>query len=157
MSTGKKSSSSSKASNQPPAVDIAGELPSTGVVHHQEYRVEAFSGPLPDPKVFEYYERVCPGAAREILEMAKLEQRHRHADTRATRRLQFSGQFFGFLLAGGGIFGGVYVAHEGQSLVGFSLFFSGLATLIGATVWENHRKDKQAAAQARDGKKEARS
>jgi uncharacterized membrane protein len=135
-------------------VELPGTLPTGAVVHHQEIRVETFSGPLPDPKVLEYYERVCPGAAREILEMAKLEQKHRHADTRAGRWLQFSGQFFGFLLAGGGIFGGVYVAHEGQSLVGFSLFFSGLATLIGATVWENHRRAKQAAAQARDGKKE---
>jgi len=36
------------------------------------------SGPLPDPKTLEYYERVCPGSAQEIVNMAKVEQKFRH-------------------------------------------------------------------------------
>lgn len=36
------------------------------------------SGPLPDAEELSRYERVSPGFAREILEMAKKEQEHRH-------------------------------------------------------------------------------
>ncbi|MEB5837058.1 DUF2335 domain-containing protein [Pantoea dispersa] len=36
------------------------------------------SGPLPDPDELGRYEKVSPGFAREIMEMAKAEQRHRH-------------------------------------------------------------------------------
>lgn len=37
------------------------------------------SGPLPDSDELARYEKVSPGFAREILEMAKSEQRHRHS------------------------------------------------------------------------------
>jgi uncharacterized membrane protein len=36
------------------------------------------SGPLPDADELARYERVSPGFAREIMEMAKAEQKHRH-------------------------------------------------------------------------------
>lgn len=36
------------------------------------------SGPLPDPDELARYEKVSPGFAREIMEMAKAEQKHRH-------------------------------------------------------------------------------
>ncbi|MXW14084.1 MAG: DUF2335 domain-containing protein [Rhodothermaceae bacterium] len=38
---------------------------------------ESHSGPLPKAEQFEHYERVCPGAAKEILDMAKEEQKIR--------------------------------------------------------------------------------
>lgn len=37
------------------------------------------SGPLPPARDFAAYEQICPGAARDILEMAKEEQHQRHA------------------------------------------------------------------------------
>lgn len=40
--------------------------------------VEMFSGPLPHPQHLEKYEALVPGSAREILDMAKGEQSHRH-------------------------------------------------------------------------------
>lgn len=36
------------------------------------------SGPLPDPQELASYERISPGFAREIMDMAKAEQKHRH-------------------------------------------------------------------------------
>lgn len=40
------------------------------------------SGPLPDPEELSRYEKVSPGFAREILEMAKSEQSHRHTQNK---------------------------------------------------------------------------
>ena len=39
---------------------------------------ESFSGPMPHPRHLRGYEDIVPGGAREILEMAKGEQTHRH-------------------------------------------------------------------------------
>ena len=39
---------------------------------------ENFSGPMPHPRHLKGYEEIVPGSAREILDMAKAEQRHRH-------------------------------------------------------------------------------
>lgn len=36
-------------------------------------------GPLPTVRDFEGYDRVCPGAARDILDMAKQSQKHQHS------------------------------------------------------------------------------
>ncbi len=36
-------------------------------------------GPLPPVETFEGYERVCPGAASDILKMAQQQQSHQHA------------------------------------------------------------------------------
>ena len=48
------------------------KIASTIVASHHE-------GPLPDGPNFEHYEHVLPGAAREIVEMAKKEQRIKEA------------------------------------------------------------------------------
>jgi len=40
--------------------------------------MKTHKGPMPHPRTLGGYEDVIPGAAREILEMAKAEQRHRH-------------------------------------------------------------------------------
>jgi hypothetical protein len=50
----------------------------TQVVAMMATTVELFRGPLPPPDHFKGYEEVVPGGAREILNMAKREQRHRH-------------------------------------------------------------------------------
>lgn len=47
----------------------------TGV--SQEVEI-AYSGPLPDPATFAFYERTTQGAGERILAMAENEQRHRH-------------------------------------------------------------------------------
>ena len=37
----------------------------------------SYSGPLPPPAAFRSYEEVMPGAAKDIMEMAQQEQKHR--------------------------------------------------------------------------------
>jgi hypothetical protein len=40
--------------------------------------IELHKGPLPHPRILSGYDEIVPGAARDILDMARLEQRHRH-------------------------------------------------------------------------------
>src|SRR6266571_813586 len=47
------------------------------VIYQSEVRVH--SGPIPDSETLAGYERVVPGTAAEIVQMAVREQRHRHA------------------------------------------------------------------------------
>ncbi|MGV6264515.1 DUF2335 domain-containing protein [Escherichia coli] len=44
------------------------------------------SGPLPDADELAKYERISPGFAREIMDMAKAEQKHRHEYYKAGQR-----------------------------------------------------------------------
>ncbi|AXX02838.1 DUF2335 domain-containing protein [Cronobacter sakazakii] len=70
------------------------------------------SGPLPDPDELARYEKVSPGFAREILEMAKAEQSHRHkhmskGQSGAIWRDRI-GQIFGLIC----VFVFAYIAYE---------------------------------------------
>lgn len=70
------------------------------------------SGPLPDADELAKYERVSPGFAKEILEMAKSEQGHRHdhvanAQSGAIWRDRL-GQIFGLIC----VFVFAYIAYE---------------------------------------------
>jgi uncharacterized membrane protein len=92
------------------------------------------AGPLPDPRALEYYEKVCPGAAREIIEMAKREQVHRHSNDGAARLSLLLGQIFGFTLGLVGLLGGIYLASTGKSLAGLGVFITSLGSLVGVFV-----------------------
>jgi len=58
--------------------------------------LEMHKGPLPHPRILGGYDEIIPGAAREILEMAKAEQRHRH--TMENRETAYP--YFGMALGG---------------------------------------------------------
>jgi uncharacterized membrane protein len=60
------------------------ERASVRVVH--EFASRYHSGPLPPADVFSEYEAICPGAAREILDMAVREQAHSHSMDRDALR-----------------------------------------------------------------------
>jgi hypothetical protein len=47
------------------------------------------AGPLPTVETYEGYERVCPGAAREILDMAVRQQSHSHKMERYNAHSEF--------------------------------------------------------------------
>jgi len=71
-------------------------------------------GPLPVSTEFAAYEKVLPGAAREILDMAKAEQSHRHSNNRKDLNGGITHQFLALILGagllGGCIWGAVYLA-----------------------------------------------
>src|SRR5438552_18585994 len=76
----KASGKSSSSSSPSRAASAAAEISKAGsgeVSVRTEWQIH--SGPLPDPRTLEYYNRVHPGASGEIFAMAKVEQKHRHA------------------------------------------------------------------------------
>lgn len=135
MAKPKKSSLISSSTENPVAAKAAIQTTTT-VFHH--------SGPLPDPRTLEYYERVYPGAAREIIEMAKGEQADRHRDTFRNWLAHLLGQIFAFVLGMTGLCGGVLLLYVGKSLTGLGVFIASLGTLIGAAIWEKKQKSKPA-------------
>jgi len=86
---------------------------------------EKFSGPVAHPAYLEAYERILPGAAERLFQMAEGEQGHRHRNDRHAATFEsiyaMTGLTFGFLIGIGLVAGGVAVALSGESLVG-SLF-----------------------------------
>jgi len=78
-------------------------------------------GPLPVSSEFAAYEQVLPGAAREILDMAKAEQSHRHENNRKDLNGGITHQFLALLLGaallGGCIWGAVHLAMNDQTVI----------------------------------------
>jgi len=91
---------------------------------------ETFIGPMPPPEVLERYEAIYPGAAGMIFEEYKSQGGHRRdLESRVVRsniRNATIGQGMGFLLLGGIIAGGVFLAHEGRDLAGFGSIVSAI-------------------------------
>jgi uncharacterized membrane protein len=108
-----------------------------------------FAGPIPPPQMLADYERILPGAAERLLQMAEREQKHRHDSTSAAlerecaqdRRVAFlygSGQLCGFLIALGGMSAGALLCYAGRDIVGFGTFFVSLATLAGIFFYQRN-------------------
>jgi hypothetical protein len=79
--------------------------------------VRMFRGPLPPPEVFKGYDDVLPGSAREILDMASREQRHRHKMQWAEMAYPYLGWFAGFACFLACIAGSVYLAINNSQIV----------------------------------------
>lgn len=56
------------------------------------------SGPLPSVQEFEGYDRVCPGAARDILDMARAQQKHVHFIEKLEAFYPYLGQIVAVLI-----------------------------------------------------------
>ena len=78
----------------------------------------SYSGPLPPPAAFRSYEEVMPGAAKDIMEMAQQEQKHRMnwemTYLNAEIGNQQQGQMFGLLAAVLCISGTVFLGYVGE-------------------------------------------
>ena len=80
MGKGKRKRGSAESQQQPAKIqaqptrqvpDQSGRVPSGG------YRAELHQGPLPAPRAMEEYDRILPGSAQAILDMATGQQTHR--------------------------------------------------------------------------------
>jgi hypothetical protein len=79
--------------------------------------VELFRGPLPPPDHFKGYEEVVPGGAREILNMAAREQRHRHRMQTLEMIYPYLGWFAGFVGFLASLAGATYLAMDNHEAV----------------------------------------
>lgn len=107
----------------------------------------SYSGPLPPPQHFEAYEKVCPGSASRILEIAENQQRHRteiekalvNANIKETKR----GQWFGFAIAFTAIIGGFWLISIDKDAMGIATVIGAIATLVGTYIYGRISEKKE--------------
>jgi len=118
------------------------ELVRVGVPHDKaekatrvvaQFVAQHHSGPLPPAELFEQYERICPGAAREILDMAVRAQKHGHEMDKAAMESEVTYREIGIVAATlillTMIGGAITCALFGREIVGAAL--GGATALIG--------------------------
>jgi uncharacterized membrane protein len=117
-----------------------------GVIQKVEMVVQRFhAGPLPTVETFEGYERVCPGAARDILNMAMQQQQHIHNMEGYAASAEFwlpvlalgvAGIIIAAMLAAG-----VYLAMNAHENLAIGVFSgTGIATVAG-TFFQRWKSD----------------
>jgi uncharacterized membrane protein len=101
---------------------------------------QQWKGPLPPPAALEHFERIVPGSAARLIEMAEAEQKHRHSiesgamftqqeSVRLTARNNLIGMVLGFVALLCGIGAAVWSVIAGASWA-VSLGFIGLPVMI---------------------------
>src|SRR6266568_4245399 len=115
--------------------------------------IESFSGPLPPPKHIEEYERIYPGAAKIIFDMAQDQLHHRQGledkVIGSNIRNEKSGMWFAFTSTVFIVFLGFYLIYTNKSVpVGF---FTILAPVLaqGANFYFS-KKNERAALEKKD-------
>ncbi len=116
--------------------------------HASQIIATSYSGPIPSAFELQAYERVVPGSANRIIEMAEHENLHRHhielnlvqanvklANKEATERMM--GQSFAFIIAMSCIVGGLALVYFGKSVTG--TIFSGTGIVSIAAVFYSNK------------------
>lgn len=118
--------------------------------------IAAFRGPLPPPSLLNEYDSIVPGSAKDIVEMVKKEQEHRHyiqkkqVDTEsdilqrmssAKVRNSLIGVVSGFILGTLAIAGGVYLALNDLPIVGSIFAGVGLAPIVTSFIYGTRIKE----------------
>lgn len=104
-------------------------------------RVEAEQAEgLPTPEVLAKYEKVVPGGAARLLELALERERHEHAMEKRTLeteiKLEKFKQVAKFILAlVAGVFGGMLLLN-GSELAGLIIILVDAAAIVGVAMWK---------------------
>lgn len=97
-------------------------------------KISMFSGPLPQPKHLQKYEKILPGSAERLLSMLEKESAHRHGvvekSMNASIKMSWCGMIMAFILSLIVISGGVYLTIIGKSLAGFGAIIASLVSLV---------------------------
>jgi len=123
----------------------------------------AYSGPIPDPASLAQYEKITPGLADRIVQMAEKEGEHRrHLEvfgqnaniTLLQRRDREArvGQIFAFIISMTTIVTGGYVALNGHDVSGTFISLSGLCGIVTAFIYG--RKSETSSDKTLDSRKE---
>jgi uncharacterized membrane protein len=99
--------------------------------------IKAHAGPLPAVEDFAGYDQVCPGAAKEILDMAVRQQKHSHHMDKYNAHSEFWLPVIGIVSAVASVIAmfaaGIYLAVIGhESLAIGVLSGTGAVTIVGA-------------------------
>ena len=99
---------------------------------------EVYQGPIPHPKILEAYKKIDKNLPKEIIEMAKKEQKFRHIST-------FLGQFSALIIGIGGLTATTFLGIYGNAWVAGSVGFLSLGSLVSVFLYNIKRgeNDKQ--------------
>jgi uncharacterized membrane protein len=116
------------------------------------------AGPLPTVETYEGYERVCPGAAREILDMAVRQQSHSHKMERYNAHSEFWLPVIGISAAVATIISmfiaGFYLALNGHENLAIGVLSgTGLVTIVGAFLQRSQPEESPPPEPVRTGSK----
>ena len=120
--------------------------PSEDTVMHA-VEISSYSGPLPHPDILRSFEEIIPGAAQRILMQFEQQSTHRREmEAKVISSGAFSqrlGTISAALAGLIGVSGGVWLAHEGKSLVGLATLFTTLASLIGVYLYQKPKQKQE--------------
>jgi uncharacterized membrane protein len=115
------------------------------VMHAVE--ISSYSGPLPHPDILRSFEEIIPGAAQRIFTQFEEQSSHRRemearviSSGAFSQRLgTVSASFAGLI----GVSGGIWLAHEGKSVVGLATLFTTLASLVGVYLYQKPKQKQE--------------
>jgi len=93
-----------------------------------------YSGPLPHPEILEGYKKIDKNAPKEIIEMAKKEQKFRHFST-------YFGQISALIIGIGGLSATTLLGIYGNAWVAGSIGFLSLGSLVGVFLYNSKNKN----------------
>src|SRR5262245_27976284 len=96
----------------------------------QTATVEAFSGPMPSPRILGEYNEIVPGAAERILKLFEEQVHHRFALDRSEIRRTWAGLIAGFVIAMSFGAAGVWLISLGRSWEGTAFLTADLVSLV---------------------------
>jgi uncharacterized membrane protein len=106
-----------------------------------------FSGPIPPPSVLAQYNEVLPNGAERIMTMAERQSQHREALEKkvvdGNVASQTRGSYFAFILLFITIVGGLYLLHEGKSIVGLSAIVASVGGAVGVFFYSKREQRKE--------------
>lgn len=121
-------------------VNPVSKSPVIGTFSHIQGEINV--SPLPKPSDFEGYERVLPGAASRLMEMAEREQKAvielRQQDAQLTKQMMEydyksfrAGQWMGLAVTIASLVAAFVLAYKGNNIAAAGFGVTGLAVLVG--------------------------
>ena len=117
----------------------------SAVTHSVEF--SSYAGPLPHPDILRGFEEVVPGSAERIVKQFEQQSSHRRSmEATVISSGAFSqrlGTASALLIGLVGVAGGLWLTHEGRSVVGLTSFLGTLAGLIGTYLYQRKQQDRE--------------
>ncbi len=116
--------------------------------HQLVTKVESFfSGPLPHPQLLSEYDRIVPGSAAKIIEMAVSQSEHRKSLETKVIESNISnsrlGLWFGLIIGVVGIIAGAFLALNDKQAAGTIIGGTSLGSLVGVFIYGSQQRQKE--------------
>lgn len=100
--------------------------------------VSIHQGPLPSPEQLEKYEKVYPGIAKEIINMAVEQAKHRQemekVEVKSASRDSLLGLIFAFIFCLVTVSGAIYLIDGGHTITGIFLYGASFVAVVTAFI-----------------------